>query len=461
MVKKVFTGIVILLLTTVGILFWQWNVYSEEELYLVDIEEQYILNQTDQDLIVKQIVSNLREGSYAISNPLNVTYTINGKDNHTDLLIVKEDLAAITFEYIIPFDATVESQLLIDWALQLENVQPTKTKLEITVEGNREGSWAAMAEKEGRAKKEYIDYYVFESSGPVFPLFYQKGELGYTAIDHSINLYYEKTDTLDIEQLSSYILNYPTMHHSTVIITNKHKAQSGNGLFILNHSNDLSDLKKELDHLYVDSMFPFENPEEKWQQHILGNLVNDEQLGGQKVEQMVALLKEELLEKEIKSFVDLAIQSTEPLTSESLDETLTAVTSKKTDFFKMNSKEEEQVKALYFYSVKSLVVNGVKLDGRAVYDDAQMLFPLKEVAEKLGFEFSRTERSSVVLSNGVETFRFFPDKNVFILNGTDYAAQTIPIKTINEQIYMPDQWLEDLIKVTVLKDEESIIIAKK
>ena len=85
MVKKLFTGIVILLLTTVGILFWQWNVYSEEELYLVDIEEQYILNQTDQDLIVKQIVSNLREGSYAISNPLNVTYTINGKDNHTDL----------------------------------------------------------------------------------------------------------------------------------------------------------------------------------------------------------------------------------------------------------------------------------------------------------------------------------------------------------------------------------------
>ena len=68
MVKKLFTGIVILLLTTVGILFWQWNVYSEEELYLVDIEEQYRLNQTDQDLIVKQIVSNLREGSYAISN---------------------------------------------------------------------------------------------------------------------------------------------------------------------------------------------------------------------------------------------------------------------------------------------------------------------------------------------------------------------------------------------------------
>ena len=56
----------------------------------------------------------------------------------------------------------------------------------------------------------------------------------------------------------------------------------------------------------------------------------------------------------------------------------------------MNSKEEEQVKALYFYSVKSLVVNGVKLDGRAIYDDAQMLFPLKEVVEKLGFEFVGT-----------------------------------------------------------------------
>lgn len=210
---RIFTSsILIILLVTSGILFWQWHVYSEEKESSVTLPsskvEQYVqIQQNNQSLQVTQKLSNLQKGTYEIDNPLKVKYTIEGQEKANNVVSVPEDNQSVTFHYIIPFNSKDGSSLLTDWVLELRDIQTVKSTVEVTVSSNVKGSWAAAAPQIGSAKKEFIDYYVFEQAGPVFPVYYQLGDMKQVKIGQGPFIYFEDTMKPDVNKISSVFLN--------------------------------------------------------------------------------------------------------------------------------------------------------------------------------------------------------------------------------------------------------------
>ena len=76
MVRRVFLSLTLLLFAITGMLLWQWEVYSEEQLEnakLPNVQQYVQIQHSSNELLVVQTIKNLKKGTYTIHNPLRVT----------------------------------------------------------------------------------------------------------------------------------------------------------------------------------------------------------------------------------------------------------------------------------------------------------------------------------------------------------------------------------------------------
>ncbi|WP_042349051.1 copper amine oxidase N-terminal domain-containing protein [Bacillus massiliigorillae] len=463
MVRTFVTSLFILLLATSGVLFWQWSVYSKDEVLNEknhpSIVEQHIrIQQNEKTLQVSQTMSDLKKGNYKLENHLNVEIDVDGKKITDDTVSLKKDEKNITFNYSIPFNSKQNSMMLHDWALQLKNVKTNKAKVEMTVEGSRTGSWAALANQVGKTNKQYVDYYVFEGDGPVYPLYYQQGELNHEKIDDGPNIYYEKNYKPALKQVASMLKEFPTVKESVVILTSKHQEEINKNLLIINNVNNAQKLKNKISDLYVNTTFPFENEQEKWQQYILENLYTNKTDGSSKVNAMVDLIRKELYEPQIKSFIDVALSEDKPLTAARLDGILSNIKGKNTTFFQMNSNEKNSLIPLYYEDTRDVVVNGKSLQGKFYYQDEKLLLPFLPIMKLAGYTYDLNGDDHILLTKDEDSIRLYPNKNVFILNGIDYSLASAPLTIKNGEYYLHADWFKDIFGMTITEDDEKISI---
>ena len=146
MVRTVFLSLTLLLFAITGMLLWQWEVYSEEQLEnakLPNVQQYVQIQHTSNELLVVQTIKNLKKGTYTIHNPLSVTYSVENAEGVKSSLVVKETQEDVEFHYRLPFEGSGSGRLLLDWAIQLEGVTTDYFKVEITVGTGQSGSWAA------------------------------------------------------------------------------------------------------------------------------------------------------------------------------------------------------------------------------------------------------------------------------------------------------------------------------
>lgn len=465
MVRTFVTSILILLLATSGVLLWQWNVYSNDEEIIEknrqSVVDQHIqIQQNDQSLQVSQTMSDLKKGDYKLENGFNLAVSVDGKKLSNDTVSIKEDEKNVTFTYSIPFNTKQKSIMLEDWALQLQNVETNKTKVEMTVQGNRAGSWAAVADQLGKANKKYVDYYVFEGEGPVYPLYYQQGDLRHKKMeDDGPNIYYEDSYTPAVKQVATMLGKFPELKDSVVILTSKHEEEINQDLLMINNVNNAKKLNEKISHLYVNSTFPFENEQEKWQQNILGNLYTNQSNGSPKTKAMVEIIKKELYEPEIQSFINIALSEEEPLTSAKLDGILSNIKGKNTSFFQINSHEKNSVVPLYYDDVREVVVNDKPLKGKFYFQNDKLMLPFLPIMKEAGYTYDLIAKDHILLTKDGDSIRLYPNKNVFILNGIDYSLATTPLTIMNGEYYLYSDWLKDIFGMTVIEDEDRISIS--
>lgn len=453
----------ILLIVTSGILFWQWRVFSEgqeqsEKEKPSAVEQLIHIQQTNNRLSIKQTVLDLKAGNYAISNPMEVAYIIEGKDEMAPASVkVSEDQSSVTFIYDIPFNMNVSSRLFTDWAVVLDDTVTVKTKVEVTVEAdNRLGSWAAGAPLIGKAKKENIDYYVFEENGPIYPLYYQSSELLFTKLNDKTSVFYEESGKINIEQLENVLSEFPTLQGRTSILTSKHNDALTEDLIIFNNTRSVVQLSETLAYIHVNTILPFQNEEERWQQHIIGDLAEGTKLGGEKAGQMAHILKMNLLENDLELFVNSVMEEKKPLSSGLLDQELSEVLDKNTAFFSLNSVETAPLVPLYFYDERTVVMNGVHIEEPLLYIDNRKLVPFLSIVSQAGFHYEIFDSGDVLLTKGEDILRMYPDEKVFILNGIDYSVKTAPITMIQSKLYIYDSWLHDIFGIKLMEEQDLI-----
>ncbi|MEC2324169.1 hypothetical protein [Lederbergia lenta] len=186
MKKPFFTFILMLLILTSSLIFWQWKGYSSSEDKVeekLDIQQTININHQKEGLFVEQIISNIEETSVKLSIPSQVIDITCGFDQAkcewTDQKEIQlaVDEGRLIFHYSLPIPQSADSFLLNNWTVKLHNQSIASTKIQLSETQWRSGSWQADAKLNGLKEMNLVDYYVFEKFGEAPLLYWQREKL--------------------------------------------------------------------------------------------------------------------------------------------------------------------------------------------------------------------------------------------------------------------------------------------
>jgi hypothetical protein len=467
MMRTFLTSMLLLMMAIGGMLFWQWNVYSKKEGSPVQekkllSEQVLIMSDENRALNIKHTIKKIQKGSYKLLNPLNVDIKCENPkacEITTDgQLLVKKYSSEVTFRYSIPFASNARAFLLQNWAIQLNGIEMGKTRVELTLKFNRKGDWGAGGQLIGKTKKEYINYYVFQNDGPIFPIYHQVNELAYNKISDKIHVYYDTSIPFERDKLEKVLTDLPQFSSATVILTNQHKEVMDDTFMILPAMPNYQALSEKLFVRHIEKIFPFKNKNEKWLQSVLANVMYNKSFGGEKVKLLTATLRKELGANGIETFADTVKNMKKPLSAVSLDDAFSKVKGLKTHFFSQNHRENTPFYPLRYEDNRKILVNRNVIKDGLIYFENKRLYPFQQVVTMLDYEYSVIDQNQILLSKNDNLLRFFLNENVFIYNEEDYGVRTNPLTKIGNKIYIEEEWLQDLFGVTIKNQADTILI---
>jgi hypothetical protein len=458
--------------TVIGAMrFWQWNAYSKqsEPSEVKETAQQELTIETKQDqLFVTQTIKGLSQGKEYRTAKAEKQFRweclgLEGKgcsSSDEDPSTFMTDDGSLTFEYIIPVEASPASFLLTDWTTMIPDVEIDDT-LTVIVDSSsrRSGTWAAGGRPEGYKQGELIDYYVFEHDGDAPAVFWQAEKLNtLKAADTVMFLSAEKENGLvaDTEKAEK-IADLPFI---TLIQTSSYRESSGRGLMIINPGADQNELMVKVLYNALKEKFSGTPADETWLLEIAASAALSQEPGSGKAESILAGLKEILGEEGMENFFSF-IKNSDSLNAAKLDRFLESELGKETSYFSLNKDETAPYIPFYFADERKIDVNGTESGLRAIGLEGKTYFPFIKTAGQLGFKAEKVSGKEILLQGaGNNSYRFYLDKNIFIYNEEDYGLLENPLVTVGSELYMDRHWLEALFKIKVAEEENRISIEK-
>lgn len=449
------TILLLLLVVTGGVLFWQWNIYSEKSAGLnQNSKANEIIHMEINDHTIKIIheISGLPAKSYHLVNPKKSKVSCQEGKQDCKLLgkqnpMIKTKGGTIQLSYTL-HRPIVSAYVLDKWAIELGGVDMTKTRVEITHYGKKVGVWAAGAHLVGQTKKENISYFVFEGTEGVFPLYYQNKTLKQVEAD-GVTVYGELSNAV-FKAVKQYEVKKPC----TLIVSNKVSPYSSEHLLIGRSKDKITQV---LANRYYNKNYPFKEKSEKWLQSLIGAYVLGEQVEG-KSKLMIAELSKQLTAEQQATFVDLVkTNQGNEFSAALLDKWLTKVTGLKTNYFKSNKIEKAKLSSLVFINnVKWYDKKGNSSDVESVTLNSKRYYLLKQIATNLGFQYEIISDNHIYLTNGKKTFRFFPGEKTFLYNETAYSTNGELLKKMNNKFYISEEYLFKIFSVMVREQDHEL-----
>ena len=449
------TILLLLLVVTGGVLFWQWNIYSEKSAELNQnskANEMIHMEINDHTIKIIHEISGLPAKSYHLVNPKKAKVScregeqdckLSGEQNQ----MIKTKGGTIQLSYTLR-RPIVSAYVLDKWAIELDGVDMTKTRVEITHYGKKTGMWAAGAHLVGQTKKENISYFVFEGTDGVFPLYYQNSPLKQVEAD-GVTVYGDISNTL-LKAAKQYKVKTPC----TLIVSNKVSPYSSEHLLIGRSKDKMTQV---LANRYYNNNYPFKDKSEKWLQSLIGAYILGERVEG-KSKLMIAELSKQLTAEQQAAFVHLLKKNQgNEFSASLLDKWLMEVTGLKTNYFKSNKSEKAKLSTLLFMNnVKWYDKKGNSSDVESITMNSKRYYSLKQIATNLGFQYEIISDNHIYLTNGKTTFRFFPGEKTFLYNETAYSISGELLKKINNKFYISEEYLPKIFSVVVREQDHEL-----
>lgn len=468
--KIPFTFFIILSAVISGLLFWQWDAYSKELEQPADMENanQRISIQTETDiLVITQKLSGLRgkkEIHFVLpSEVISWKCLLEdgsecGRQEESETSLKPDSKGNIQIQFTLPIKVNEKAFLFNQWLASFSNVQVTETKVELIDSTKRNGTWVMGIPLKGNKKLDLIDYYVFEGQLANPSLYWQADSLLQEEVDRKLMIYSEEEGNLHpIFNSLQQISNRP---HVSVIITNELQEGNGNGIMITRPNIKPEMIEKKL--LYSLLKLKFENlpMEQSWLVDLHVSLLLNMESQISKSNQAIQELKSKLTEKELESYLQTFLSEETLYTPPYLDEVLAGVTGKQTSFFDENKNEDTKLIPLYFLEKRNISVKGkVQKNLHIIYMGDQKLFPFEETLSSLGFQVKvLSDHETLLLTKGLNSYRFYVNQNIFIYNEEDYGLLENPLTMINDTIYIDYQWLTSLFNIQIDEDENTVYL---
>lgn len=468
--KIPFTLFIILSGVIGGLLFWQWHAYSKEMEKPVEIElvSQQVSIKTEVDtLLINQKLSGLTgKKEYTFSLPSGVTewqcILEEGKDckkQDESLTSLKADTnGSFQIQYSLPVNTNEKAFLYNEWLASFSNVQVTDTKVELIDSSKRNGTWVMGIPLIGNKKLDFIDYYVFDGELAHPSLYWQANSLLLDEVDHKLVVYSEQEGSVtptfkSLQELS----NRP---HVTVVMTSQLQEGNGNGMIITRPDAETDNLERKLIYSFIKSRFDHLPIEQSWLVDLHTSLYLDIESQIPKSNQMIQELRSKLSEEELENYLQTFLTEDTLFTPQKLDHILNTVTGKKTSFFNLNKNEELSFIPLYYLDERNISVKGKNQESlHIVYMEDQILFPFVETLSALGFQVKAlSNNETLLLTKGLNSYRFYVNQNIFIYNEEDYGLLENPLTKIHHTIYIDYQWLTSLFKIEIDEDENTVYL---
>lgn len=471
MKKLSITLFIILILSISGMLFWQWNVYSneskeEEEKKLKVIQQEITIHPQKKDLFITHQFHGLSKGvKVRLIIPEKVTdwkcVTKDGKEckpsNKDPYRFSAAQDGSLTVEYSLK-RSSKNAFLLKDWQVKIANSKVTDTSVKIIAETKGDGSWVSPLPLVTKEKLEYIDYYAFKGKGEGNLLYWQKSSLVDKKDKYGNTFYVSKKNNHPYTLKT--LKDLPDFVPFTIVMTDLYKELIEPSFMIVPDRISEKDLERDIVHSYLAAKFSDLESKEKWLVDVFVSLHLNEKSKYKKGNEMIKELKKHFTTEELAHFLDQIIQEKSSLTLADLDELL-ATNDRKTIFFSLNKDQKKKLTPFYYYDAKTVKINDErKKDIEVIYLEDERLFPFIETMEALGFEVQLlSDQITLNINKGTNRFRLFLDQSIIIINEEDYGLLKKPLTRFNGTIYISEKWLKSIFKVYILDDQREIVLS--
>ncbi|MDF2039584.1 stalk domain-containing protein [Cytobacillus oceanisediminis] len=448
-----------------GMLFWQWQAYSEHAIALESsgaITQEITVETRLKELKITQKIHGLieqEEYRLVIPDTLFKWKCKNGTgeacdsaDKNPFTFFSSDD--QMTFEYAVPINERNKALLLTDWFVKIPGKKAEGLSITISDSFKREGSWAAGIRLKARKKLDHIDYYYFEGKGNVPILYWQQKPLLKKAINNA-EVYSEdiQAASFNFKKLNE-IGDFPFL---TIIFTDQYPEYKDENILITSPRTKVAQVEKNI----ITMLFQrkFSEDSQTWVIDVFTAGLLDMKPSSSKGSAVLQELQGELTEDELKAFL-MKVIKVNSLNAEKLDKLLSDVKGLNTHFFTMNTKSDAPFVPLYFQKEKKLLVSGAeKASIDLIYRDGKRLLPLAATMKALGYEIKiLSGEETMLLSKGNNSYRFYLNKNVFIYNEEDYGLLENPLTNQNGTVFMEIQWFKSLFGVTAEEREGEIYL---
>lgn len=465
--KYILSFFSLLVLIIGGLLFFQYQVYSNQEedkksdfVYVQEIDIVYRGDSLD----IRHHFRNLPNWTISINWPeqaVNADCFIESKTSCNRLskdfsTFQKSDIPNQSISYIIPIKGGLKSsQLLKDIFVTLENGSVSHTTVHITTDHSVQGTWVTGLPLVGRQSLSLVNYTMFSGTGTIHELYYQEETLQSKEIDGFLTIYSPNPIQNDmIKQLKE--MKFLDDEHIAIVYGSNLSRMQGSRV-LLTGNLPIDALKKEILLTQLHMKYQFNNVP-LWATEAVAALLLDTEIGGEKAKEIAATLKNQMTKEQLKNWKEkLKALEGKQIDLALLDNLLSEVFENHTQYFQSNA-ETDGVHPLLFKDNRHVLVNNqLTEDVEVIFKDGLVLYSADSLLKHLGYETRMGEKSYYV-NNDIRQFRFPLNHGFYVYNQRRYNTVSQPVKDIAGKYYIEESWVEKLFFVEIEKMKDAISI---
>ncbi|WP_175988784.1 hypothetical protein [Bacillus sp. Marseille-Q1617] len=461
----------IMVMAIAGILFFQWNGFlsgSAKESVHSKVNQSFTIHHDGNGFFITQEVQFLsdKQEEMTIEWPENASNyqcldesrnDCLSKENGEFYLKVKsEGNQKLTISYKLKRQTADGYLLLSEWYPVLTTGIPVKTSINIIEKTNRDAVWISGYKEWKHEAMDFIDYYSFVGYGSPSDLLLYPGK---------VNSYEgRKVRVYSDEKLTYKIMNteYSDAGFVTVVIDDRLPVHEAENFLIIGRNFQQSTLmlkvKWGLNQQKYTSSY-----QESWLKELKASLILQSPHGSPKALRVYQELKNGLTEDQFASFSRLLKNDKSPLIhSQKMDALLMKATNLTTSFISEITTHTKKEIPLVLRASQNILLNGKPLeDGAFIQYHQNELISFTELLKGAGIEVKYLQEGVIYVTDGGHSYRFYIDKDYFILNEESYGLLTKPVQKIGSTVYMDVKWLEKLFHIEIDKTSSAIKIQTK
>lgn len=453
-----------LLLVVSGLLFFQYQAYSdkvesgEEDFnYTQEIEIVYRKDSLD----IRQHFYNLPNNTIEINWPIHAVSPdcfLESKNscerlNETKTQFNKSDIHTQSLSYIIPLNKGLTSQqLLKDIFVTLENGHATYSTVHITTDSDVSGKWITGLPIVGEQQLKLVNYAMFSGTGPVTELYYQTGKVKLQEETKQVSVYSANPIPKNFKEALKKLKLLNEDH--IVIIHSNNDGQQGERVIFLKDLT-IESLNKNVLLTQVKSQYDF-GKSPSWLIEVVTSFISDTEFENAKTKKIVQTLKKKMSKDELEKWKEQLVElQGKKVNAKVLDEILTKVLKKHTEYFSLNESTKD-VYPFVFNDNRELYVEAKPIDDvNVIFKDNQIYYTVRPLLAHLGYE-TTVGANGLYVQNEVNKYRFPLKYHFYMFNNKRYNTISEPIIMIGGEYYIEETWLQKLFMVEITKKEKSI-----